>query len=230
MSVLETQFSGDTILLVFPDGTSPALLMCLIAGIPLNRVHEFDFKPGEIKFDITMDTVLNSMSHKENEEYIAAIERGREKLRIARADPNQFIEIEQEEKTYYQPVTRTKDHKENMDVEVSPTQRLSLVGMSILAFLSNKLNPNEDSDIQDHQGELEEDLSGVGDGIEHAPELHRMEELIVKAPFEIPEMTQKDDEKERIEKANIAMNEYLNKDDGGDDWIGLVNDLMHDEN
>ena len=41
--VLETQYSGDDILLIFPDGTSPALLSCMIAGIPYNRVHELEF-------------------------------------------------------------------------------------------------------------------------------------------------------------------------------------------
>lgn len=230
MSVLETQFSGDTILLVFPDGASPALLMCLMAGIPLNRVHEFNFKPGEIRFDVTMNTILNSMNNEENEEYISAIERGREKLKKARANPRQFIDIEEEGNNYYQPLIRTKNHEENMNKEVSPSQRLALVGMSILGLLSNKLNPNEDLDIQDHQDELEGNLPTIGDGIENAPELHKMEELIVKAPFEIPEMSKKDDDKERVEKANIAMDEYLNKDDGGEDWISMMSDLMHDEN
>lgn len=32
MSVLETNYSGDTILLVFPDGTSPALLSAMVSS------------------------------------------------------------------------------------------------------------------------------------------------------------------------------------------------------
>ena len=78
MSIMETQFSGDTILLVFPDGTSPALLMCLIAGIPLNRVHEFNFDPGEIRYNITMSKVLDSIPAEKNWRFTAAIDRGRE--------------------------------------------------------------------------------------------------------------------------------------------------------
>jgi hypothetical protein len=28
--------------------------------------------------------------------------------------------------------------------------------------------------------------------------------------------------KKKIEKADAAMDQYLNRDDGGDDWLGLV--------
>ena len=56
-SLLETQYSGDTILLVFSDGTGPAVLSAMVAGIPLNRVHELEFEPGEVRLDITKDSV-----------------------------------------------------------------------------------------------------------------------------------------------------------------------------
>jgi broad specificity phosphatase PhoE len=52
LSVLESQYSGDTILLIFPDGTGPALLSAMIAGIALNRVHELEFAPGEIRLNV----------------------------------------------------------------------------------------------------------------------------------------------------------------------------------
>lgn len=60
--VLETYYSGDTILLIFPDGTGPALLSSLIAGIPLNRVHEVQYSPGEIRLDVTYESVISSMN------------------------------------------------------------------------------------------------------------------------------------------------------------------------
>lgn len=44
--MLETQYSGDTVVLVFPDGTGPALLSAMIAGVPFNRVHELEYQPG----------------------------------------------------------------------------------------------------------------------------------------------------------------------------------------
>ena len=65
--------------------------------------------------------------------------------------------------------------------------------------------------------------------IENTPELRKMEELVANAPFEIPEINEKESGLQRIEKANIAMDEYLNKDDGGEDWIGFMNDLMYEE-
>lgn len=58
MSAMETQYSGDTILLVFPDATGPALLSAMIAGIPLNRVHLLDYQPGELRMDVTMSSTL----------------------------------------------------------------------------------------------------------------------------------------------------------------------------
>jgi hypothetical protein len=53
-TVLETQFSGDNIVLVFPDGSSPALLSAMMAGIPYNKAHVLEFAPGEIRLDVTM--------------------------------------------------------------------------------------------------------------------------------------------------------------------------------
>lgn len=231
MSVLETQFSGDTILLVFPDGTSPALLMCLMAGIPVNRVHEFDFQPGEIRYDVKMKTILKSTTSGENLQYVAAIERGREKLKKARDDPNQFIDAEEEGDVYYQPVTRTKSHEKRNDENVSPSQYLSLFGIGLLGSVSKLLNPSEE--IEEYEEKVEEGNlthnSQHNTSIENSPELRKMEELVAHAPFEIPEINEKESELERIEKANIAMDEYLNKDDGGEDWISVLNDLMHEE-
>lgn len=54
ISIMETQYSGDTVLLIFPDGTSPALLSCLIADIPLNNVHALNYMPGEMREDVNM--------------------------------------------------------------------------------------------------------------------------------------------------------------------------------
>lgn len=52
---METQYSGDNIVLIFPDGTSPALLSCLIAGIPLKDVHALNYLPGELRDGVNMD-------------------------------------------------------------------------------------------------------------------------------------------------------------------------------
>jgi broad specificity phosphatase PhoE len=65
LSILESQYSGDTILLIFPDGTGPALLSAMIAGIPYNRVHELEYRPGEIRFDVTMESTLSLWKQKQ---------------------------------------------------------------------------------------------------------------------------------------------------------------------
>ncbi|KAI2502351.1 Histidine phosphatase [Fragilaria crotonensis] len=58
LSVLETQYSGDAVLLVACDGTTLALLSCMMAGIPFEHVHELEYKPGEVRLNVTMDSTL----------------------------------------------------------------------------------------------------------------------------------------------------------------------------
>ena len=84
LSVLETQYSGDTILLIFPDGTGPALLSAMMAGIPLNRVHELEFQPGEIRFDVTMDRTLafwKERNVQNQASYQAKLQQGQDELK-----------------------------------------------------------------------------------------------------------------------------------------------------
>eukprot|EP00536_Pseudo-nitzschia_multiseries_P005332 jgi/Psemu1/190279/e_gw1.99.74.1 len=49
LSLQESRTAGDIILIVFPDGTGPALLSCMMAGIPYQEVHSLEFKPGELR-------------------------------------------------------------------------------------------------------------------------------------------------------------------------------------
>ena len=87
MSVLETLYSGDDILLIFPDGTGPALLSCLIAGLPLNRVHELNFQSGEIR-QIDYNSVNTMASQTITPSYRDIIERGRQELVNLRKNPD----------------------------------------------------------------------------------------------------------------------------------------------
>ncbi|KAL9186147.1 hypothetical protein ACHAXT_005385 [Thalassiosira profunda] len=88
MSVLETLYSGDTVLLVFPDGTGPALLSCLIAGIPLNRVHELQFCPGEIRCGVDYNSILALASRPPSPVYFDIIQRGRAEMKQLRENPD----------------------------------------------------------------------------------------------------------------------------------------------
>jgi broad specificity phosphatase PhoE len=98
MSLLETQYSGDTILLVFPDGTGPALLSCMIAGIPLNRVHQLEYMPGEVRLDVTKASTLALLRTRENSdastEYKEILARGRNELeRLRNMAPEDIINV-----------------------------------------------------------------------------------------------------------------------------------------
>lgn len=87
MSVLETQYSGDTILLIFPDGTTPALLSCLIAGIPLKHVHALNFLPGEIRHGVNMNNARQLLDERlASPAYAATLARGQDELRALRLE------------------------------------------------------------------------------------------------------------------------------------------------
>lgn len=87
MSVLETLYSGDDILLIFADGTGPALLSCLIAGLPLNRVHELNFQSGEIR-QVDYNSVNGMATQTLTPSYRDIIERGRQELVNLRKNPD----------------------------------------------------------------------------------------------------------------------------------------------
>jgi hypothetical protein len=90
--VMETQYSGDTVLLVFPDGTGPALLSAMIAGIPYNRVHELNYSPGEVRLDITMESTKALLkSGVLTEDYKAILAEGRQELKRLRSMKSEDI-------------------------------------------------------------------------------------------------------------------------------------------
>ncbi len=78
---------------MFPDGTGPALLSCLIGGIPLDRVHELQFRPGEIRCDVTYDAVNDMTSRPPPLSYFDALERGRVELRLLRENPDMLRNV-----------------------------------------------------------------------------------------------------------------------------------------
>jgi broad specificity phosphatase PhoE len=93
LSALESQYSGDTILLIFPDGTGPALLSAMMAGIPCNRVHELEYAPGEIRFNVTDESTLELLKTREGDAtYAALVQKGRKRLKTLRAT-NEFVNM-----------------------------------------------------------------------------------------------------------------------------------------
>ncbi|PON93377.1 Histidine phosphatase [Trema orientale] len=50
MSILETQYSGDTVIIVSPDSDNLTILQAGLIGLDLRRHRELSFGPGEIRF------------------------------------------------------------------------------------------------------------------------------------------------------------------------------------
>jgi broad specificity phosphatase PhoE len=85
LSLLETLYSGDTILLVFPDTTGPALLSCIMANIAYSQCHVLEFAPGELRTQITPASTLALYTSRIQDArfmatYQATLQRGRVQL------------------------------------------------------------------------------------------------------------------------------------------------------
>ncbi|EXB87873.1 hypothetical protein L484_015003 [Morus notabilis] len=50
MSILETQYSGDTVIIVSPDSDNLTVLQAGLLGLDLRRHRELSFAPGEVRF------------------------------------------------------------------------------------------------------------------------------------------------------------------------------------
>jgi len=240
MSVMETQFSGDEILLVFGDGTSPALLSALMAGLPLNKVHELNFQPGEIRYDVTKDRVLSHSSlqaatEEKSVEYRAIIDRGRTTLKELRDEANRPV-VEDFAPTRPVAVVKESSSKDNgaPDLGTFPFMALgttAAIASSLSAQKKDGKTADEDGEqsmLLEQQYQNHNQLNGAVAGmIPLSPELQRMENLVVSAPFEIPEMRMTKEEKITI--AAEAMEDYMNKDDGGDDWLAQIASIANEE-
>ncbi|CAB9526129.1 Pfam:PGAM (Partial), partial [Seminavis robusta] len=95
LSLQESRTSGENILIIFPDGTGPALLSAMIAGIPLNECHCLDYAPGEVRLEINRDTVLEQYAQrKDDPKYLAMIEDG--KVQLAKLRQGQVANVKEE--------------------------------------------------------------------------------------------------------------------------------------
>lgn len=87
-SVLESQYSGDNIVLVFPDGTGPALLCAMMAGLALNQVHRLEFQPGQVRVNVTPALIrqwyAESMEPAADAVYQKRLKLGRQRLAALR--------------------------------------------------------------------------------------------------------------------------------------------------
>ena len=121
--VLETQYSGDTILLIFPDGTGPALLTSLMGGIPLNRVHELEYGPGEVRLNVGYDTASSYMNKEPSSDYIETLQRGKEMLTELRENENDIVNVRDAQ--YAEDLRLEEERKSRLDKEAED-KRLKL--------------------------------------------------------------------------------------------------------
>ena len=127
--LLETLYTGDTILLIFPDGTGPALLSCCIGGIPLSRVHEFNYDNGEIRYDVNYDSINALAAEPTPQYYLDIIQRGREELAELRENPDVLrnkkdlkFQDEQEKERLALEAVRLEDAKRNEEERIRKEQ------------------------------------------------------------------------------------------------------------
>jgi hypothetical protein len=241
ISLLETFQSGDDILLIFPDGTGPALLSALIAGIPLDRVHEIHYQPGEFRPNISYDTVRATWPAVPSAEYQAAITRGQQHLTAlrTRADEAQLAQVAAETNRLAQ-----KEHRENERVaarqesmntkraeaaETNPIDLLVPVS-GVLGVVAGLVGWKDPEDNTVHHGADEvarltgqtagkkgpaalshESSNGAAVSISSFPELRRLEELTEADPIKIPTLEQ--------DKAGTASSSRIGINDSTMQWI-----------
>ena len=299
LSACESIYSGDTVLLIFPDGTGPALLSCLIAGIPLSRVHELEYRPGELRTDITYDSVRTMLQDKPSEEYQQKIQLGRQELKKLRSqktvinvkDQRYEQEVKEEERRAAEAAKEREEKQEaerirreqvaktvemqrkenqNPNSDISPTTAASLVGVGALGvgasiFLAqdedvpnsepsanvtsisdNSTTQIEDSDfdekdisvrsingvpvaevpsIDSEDFSKEVDTNGDNDNAVSAVESPSSAPLTASTLFEGETLTNE----ERLQKAETAMDEYMEKDDGADAWLASLSEMISED-
>lgn len=201
VSLLESFLSGDEILLIFPDGTSPALMSALFAGMPLNRVHEMHFEPGEVRLNVNYHSVLSSWPTTPSNKYTDAIARGEEQLSSFQLRSQQLKDsqasaeagrIAKKEAALEKREASRRASMEKVRAEAAThTDDSNFAGMSflgglgVLASISSNVNHTEaalDKQFIDAENNtLADQVTG-----ESFPELERLENLIETAPIHLP--------------------------------------------
>lgn len=246
MSLCEGHCSGDTILLIFGDGTGPALLTALITGFPLHRVHEIEYKTGEVRLNITKDSLVSFPAEK-SIDYLSKISEGHanlEKLRnedkiLADQEAQAMVEKKEFKEKRHERALQLREkanyERQSLDrpkTNDSPVNILSAISAGVVAtMLSSNVSSKENTStntVIDEEHEKDTPKNIENEKIETAPELQKLEDLVSQAPFTIPEMV-KNETEERARIAQDAMNEYMNRDDGSEAFIDLVSDLLHED-
>ncbi|GMI01565.1 hypothetical protein TrLO_g10210 [Triparma laevis f. longispina] len=97
MSVLETQYSGETILLIFPDGVTPGILAAGFAGRKLSEAYVVELEEGEVWLDFNVNSVKERFAdEKRIKRYNERLEVGKIKLKELKEDITRLTQEEKE--------------------------------------------------------------------------------------------------------------------------------------
>ena len=272
-SVLESQFSGESIVLVFPDGTGPALLACMMAGIPLSEVHRLEFQPAQISTNVTPETIRtwyqSSLKDKEADAiYRQTLAKGRESLAELRSRTewtNRKDEILEAERLDYEENLERKQAEEEAAEAVAKKQRqarasaisssssemsasnnmlalaggvaVSLVGMTQLyrraefdEAAEEAANGASTSSLYGNVVASANTTSGEN-GTRTVAETSdtAVSSLYGRDDVNGDPMLALLSEQERKQVATEAMEEYLEKDDGGDAWLSSLAEIIEED-
>lgn len=224
-TVLETQYSGDSILLIFPDGTSPALLSALIAGIPLKDTHALNFEPGEYRLDVTMDSTLELFKDKVvSPKYNQMLGVGEKQLETLRKE---LIAKQAEENAPPAPVPvskpTTKAATKRLDLPEEGPDFVAAGAMAAVASMTMLRKGKDDTLETEPEYESVPSLAFANAGYTNTTDMPETR-VYYKGPEKFEVQLPSKEERKKI--ANDAMEQYLNKDDGGDDWLRTMRDIM----
>ena len=253
ISILETQYSGDDILLIFPDGTSPALLSCLISGISLKDVHALNFSPGELRVGVNMKNTRQLLKDRiSSPEYLAILEKGREELKLLRKEHDEYLLAKEGSKTLLIPgperspnvefQSNRRANRERDDNDVSPD--IVAIGVALAIGGLAMLKVDTDGDDNDGTSDMKSIPSFAFATTDLDPSLtfplaadniqtvaivaDSVEGIDIGDPnvfLDVPVLSKED----RVKAAEIAMEEYLSQDDGGDAWLSSMLEIRDEE-
>lgn len=109
--------------MIFLSKRRTALLSCLIGGISLNRVHELQFQPGEIRCNVDYNSINALASQPPTNTYLDILQRGRAELKQLRDNPDLLRNIkdlkyeEEREKELQELESRRKEEAKAKEVE-----------------------------------------------------------------------------------------------------------------
>ena len=289
ISVLETQYSGDCVLVVACDGTTLALLQCMMAGIPFDHVHELEYKPGEVRLDVTMQSTLALWKERQAsagflknynkiiDEGTIELQRLREMKDIVSLKDQRLEEEQREMEAVFQTEQAEKrrvaaeeqaarqERAQRLAAEPSSVSPLAIVGgsagmfgaaiavnfgteaaeVAVVVPQETKLDeeavvsPMEEPPIQDtYIPAPREDRifdPNLDSGDKSLRPLPWIAEPSAVAEAEVNGNTTPKIEQpllptvNKAEAAEQAMEDYMNQDDGGDDWLQNMAAMIGDD-